>query len=754
MTFLWLALAASSVAGESPPLQITDQLYHVGDNDRPEWKDITSVKPSHRSKVEIEFDSKENDRKLVLEIQAGGVSEDWKVRLNDKEIGVLKKVEDLTAQYFELPRNALKNGKNKLTVGESRDGNIDDIYVGKAVIHDRPLRDFLGHARVNVLVRDAESGDGMPSRITVTKLVDKKEKEKYKDAEGKEKEREVTKKVEELVDLTIEDKKNLAVRKGILYTRKGQVSFDIPAGEYTLYATRGFEYGVHRERLKLEKRDERAVECMIRREVDTTGYLAADTHIHTKTHSGHGDIDMEERVITIAGEGVEVAVATDHNHHTDYVPTMEKVGVKDVFSTIVGNEVTTPIGHFNAFPFDRKTDPPFSDHTDWVRLVQEMRKASGVRVVIVNHPRRSAARQNAFEMIHLNPLTGEAHSGPEDLGVDAVEILNGKSLDDDRMLTLNDWFGLLNRGYRMKAVAASDSHAVNEIVGQARTYVASSIDDPRKMRVDEVCDSFLDGKLLVSLGLLTSVKVNGKHQVGDFIESPGDELAVEIKVQGPSWTRADRVALYLNGVEVAAREVPPSEEPVKFLDEIRIRTPEHDAHLVAVATGPAITAPFWPIAGGEKKYVMGSTNPVWIDGDRDGKFTCAFEYARDVAARCGLWGRSAENSLAGYDRAVAVQFASIARARIEMEAQDAYRKIMAEADRKIEELLLVKDPAVAKSFKEYLKEAPDLDVRTRSDEKETVARLKKEDDDRRRKRKEAAEKRRKEEDSKRKKRRV
>jgi len=375
-------------------------------------------------------------------------------------------------------------------------------------------------------------------------------------------------------------------------------------------------------------------------------------------------------------------------------------------------------------------------------------------VVIVNHPRRSLGRQSPFEMIQLNPLTGESHSGIESLGIDAVEILNGKTLEDDRMLTLHDWFGLINRGYRMKAVAASDSHAVNEIVGQARTYVASSIDDPRKIRIDEVCDSFLAGKLLVSLGLLTNMRVDGKHQVGDFIEAPGDELAVEIKVQGPSWTRANRVALYLNGIEVASREVPPSEESVKFFEEIRIRTPDHDAHLIAVATGPAITAPFWPIAGGEKKYVMGSTNPIWIDGDRDGKFTCAFEYASDLAARCGLSGRSAEKSLANYDRAVAVQFASIARARIEMEAQEAYRKIMAEADRKLDELLLVKDPAVAKSFKEYLNEAPDLDVRTRSDEKERMARLKKEDEDSKKKRKDAAEKKRKEEDSKRKKRRV
>jgi hypothetical protein len=32
---------------------------------------------------------------------------------------------------------------------------------------------------------------------------------------------------------------------------------------------------------------------------------------------------------------------------------MDKVGVKEDFTAITGNEVTTPIGHFNAFPFDR-----------------------------------------------------------------------------------------------------------------------------------------------------------------------------------------------------------------------------------------------------------------------------------------------------------------------------------------------------------------------------------------------------------------
>ena len=59
-----------------------------------------------------------------------------------------------------------------------------------------------------------------------------------------------------------------------------------------------------------------------------------------------------------------------------------------------------------------------------------------------------------------------------------------------------------------------------------------------------------------------------------------------------------------------------------------IRRPAQDAFLVAIATGPGITAPHWAIP---KPYqptskvwnprVLGATNPIWLDADGDGKFT-------------------------------------------------------------------------------------------------------------------------------------
>ncbi|MCA9016199.1 MAG: hypothetical protein KDA77_12775 [Planctomycetaceae bacterium] len=57
-------------------------------------------------------------------------------------------------------------------------------------------------------------------------------------------------------------------------------------------------------------------------------------------------------MITIAGEGIELAVATDHNHISDYTQYQKAAGTQTHFHSISGDEVTTHNGHFTAFPFD------------------------------------------------------------------------------------------------------------------------------------------------------------------------------------------------------------------------------------------------------------------------------------------------------------------------------------------------------------------------------------------------------------------
>ncbi len=701
----WLASLLVPIAAlpldPGKSISVTDKIFHLGNGDKPDWVKFTTTKPSHHASIQFTFKGQPSDRQETLELLAGEVADAWKVRINDKEIGELKKTAGPERQYLEVPARLLKAGDNELAIECKNPKTDDDIYVGRIALHQLALKELIGSARVKVEVREAKTGEGLPCRLTITRTPDLAIKG------GPE---------EVLAEFTAEKDQEWAVRKGIFYTMDGKAEFRLAPGRYRLYATRGFEYGLARAALDLHPRSQEQVKLTLDREVDTAGWLAADTHIHTRTYSGHGDATVEERVVTIAGEGVEIAVATDHDHHTDYQPAAREVGVVERFFSIVGNEFTTAIGHFNAFPIEKDAKPARHDHKDWFKLLQGLRATPGVRVVIINHPRRPNFTDSPFGQIGLNPVSGEIHHGPDRLGVDAVEVLNGRTLASNRMLTFEDWFALINHGQRLAAVAGSDSHTVDGIVGQTRTYVKSSTDDPRKADLLEVCDSFLKGRLLVSLGLLVNVKVNGRYGVGDLVSDAEGSLDVEITVSGPRWTHADEVALYLNGRQVRKEAIGRSRGasknvPVKFHDTWKIPAPPRDAFLVVMSSGPPVTAPYWALWQ-KNKYLCGATNPVWIDGDRDGKFTSAYEYAGELVKKHGGDPAALHHALEGYDESVAVQAASISRSQMLAALQAEYDRLREKYVQQLAATLATGGLNKENPILKYLENSPPIDIIT------------------------------------------
>jgi hypothetical protein len=94
--------------------------------------------------------------------------------------------------------------------------------------------------------------------------------------------------------------------------------------------------------------------------------------------------------------------------------------------------------------------------------------------------------------------------------------------------------------------------------------------------------------------------------------------------------------------------------------------PKHDVHLVAIATGPGVTAPYWEIPRAYQATskvfnprVIGSTNPVWIDADGDGAFSSAREYAMRLVQQTGESAEMLRAALVGFDEAIAVQVADV-----------------------------------------------------------------------------------------------
>jgi hypothetical protein len=613
--------------------------HHLGITGSPEWTEFSGDPPEGRT-LNLSFQGRTNAQEATLLLLQRDVKLDWTVLLNGRSIGRLMPWEAPLIHALAIPPAVLHDGENTLVVaGPSQP---DDIVIDHVALDERPVRDALGRATLDVSV--TESGSPVPCRITLA------------GTDGV------------LRPLVIEPKSPLAARPGVVYTPNGQARIGLPPGPVAVFASRGFEYGVSSKRLDLVDGQRHSLELAIRREVSTPGLVACDTHVHTLTHSGHGDATIEERAITLAAEGIELAVATDHDVFTDLNPVALELGVRSCFTPVVGDEVTTRAGHFNAFPFPTQSLVPDSRITDWPRLLEAIRTraAREASVIILNHPRDLHAGFRPFDPAQFNPATGAHRRGT--IGVDALEVVSSGALQSDPMRLVHDWMALINHGDRVTAVGASDSHDVARfIVGQGRTYVACPDNDVGSIDVFSACHALRDGRALVSLGLLANLTVDGRFQVGDLATGCDSSLRVKVSVLYPSWSGVDRVTLFANGVSL--REQPVATAPgAAGQTEVRweIPCPGHDIYLVAVASGPGITAPFWaiprPYQPTSRKWtprVLALTNPIYIDGDRDGKWTSPRHYASRQVERAGTATGRLLRALDSFDEAVAAQAAGL-----------------------------------------------------------------------------------------------
>lgn len=636
-------LLAASFPGASGAVDLDAQRHHLGVAGRPEWDEFAGERPEGRS-LELRFEAEANRAEATLLIRQRDVKLDWDVRINNKPIGRLLPTEAAAVHALAIPRGTLRTGTNTLVIGPS--AQADDIVIDQVRLDPRPLREALGGSTLEVAVTDPETRAALPCRITIV------------DDRGA------------LAALRVNPNSRLAARSGVVYTPDGRARIGLPPGRYTVYASRGLEYEVAKRPVSLQEGDERALELTIRRELPTPGLVACDTHIHTKTHSGHGDATSEERVVTLTGEGVELPVATDHEHLTDLAPVAERQGVSAYFTPVIGDEVTTRAGHFNAFPFPPGASVPDPAITDWPRLVRTIRGSDDTRIVILNHPRDLHSGFRPFDTDQFHPVTG-AHRRVPALGVDAIEVINSGALQTDMMQLFRDWMALRNRGERLTAVAGSDSHDVARyIVGQGRTYVVCPDADPAKLDVAEACRSLQEGRALVSLGLLVQMTVDDRYAVGDLATGLGPRVKVVVRVQGPSWVDADRVELYANGVKIREQALAPSPGQVeKALLEWVLPRPKHDIGLIAVATGPGVTSPHWaiprpyqPTSTTWHPRVLGATNPIELDADGDGHWSSPRAYAQGIVKRVGTDPSALIPALAAFDESVASQAAELCQA--------------------------------------------------------------------------------------------
>ena len=634
--FSFIVAAGSLKAAE---LRVLDaKRYHLGTPGFFEWEEFADSKP-HGRRLDVKFKAKSSKAAQTLLIRQRQVKFRWAVLLNNQRIGNLLSIDSTLVHTIAVPPGKLREGENTLSIVAPK--ATDDIEVGPIRLASVPPAQLLSQS-LTMVIKDADNGKPPPCRITVA------------DEDGA------------LAALHPAPEQRLAHRPGVIYVSNGQARIGLLPGRYTVYASRGFEYSVAKMKVEIAPDKTTDLKLELRQEVPTPGLVATDTHIHTLTRSGHGDSTEEERMHTIAGEGIELAVATDHNHHADYRPVQKAVGTSAFFTSVIGNEVTTKTGHFNAFPIAPKSPVPDYKLGDWTKLMTVMRNTPGVRVVVLNHPRNTHSGFSPVAAEHFNPVTGRNLYGAP-YTFDAMKVVTSAAMQSDIMAPYRDWFAMLNWGHNITGVGSSDTHDVSRfILGQARTYVECPDDTPAKIDVAKACESFRDMRAYISMGLLVKMKVDDKFRVGDVATGKNNSLKVAVQVLGPSWARADLVNLFANGHLIRTQAIKPGTASEKANLTWNIPRPAYDVHLVAMATGPGITAPFWesprPYQPTSKKHdprVQGATNPIFIDGDGDGKYTPPRIQAEKLFSRHKGNIDTLLGSLRPLDQAVATQLAGL-----------------------------------------------------------------------------------------------
>ena len=432
--------------------------------------------------------------------------------------------------------------------------------------------------------------------------------------------------------------------KNVYYTHTGSFTQAIAPGKYDVIVSYGPEHDAVFTTLEVPAAGEAELKAVLKRTVDTSGWISADFHSHSSP-SGDNTASQLGRVQNHLCEHIEFAPCTEHNRIDTYAPHLARLKVGHLLATCTGMELTgglLPVNHQNAFPLVYKphTQDGGGPVTDVDPLVQIERLAlwdnKSDKLVQMNHP-------------NLPQILGDRdEDGQPDAGfarmfgfVDVIEVHppqgiftppeKGASGKLERN-PIYHWMQMLNLGYRQPAVINTDAHYNFHEAGYFRNFVKSSTDDPAHIDTMEMVHMAERGHVVVSTGPFLSVEATGAAVEGGGKAIPGGDLTategsvqLAIRVQCPNWLDINRVQVFLNGraapeLNFTRRTTPErfSDETVRFKAQLPLEL-KRDTHIIVAAIGEGLT--LGPVMGPSfagRFPPVAVANPIFADVDGGG----------------------------------------------------------------------------------------------------------------------------------------
>ncbi|UCE21978.1 MAG: PHP domain-containing protein, partial [Candidatus Aminicenantes bacterium] len=417
--------------------------------------------------------------------------------------------------------------------------------------------------------------------------------------------------------------------KNSVFPEEDTLEVELPVGTYLVYASRGPEYSVDKKVIEVLEDEPLELTFRIDKVVKTPNLISIDPHMHT-TYSD-GRMGVAERIRSVVAEGVDVAVATDHNWITDYYPTLEKLRLNEYLAVIPGNEVTiSGMIHYNTYPLihrpDEKSNGAISPLSKEVPPLFEASRQKDPGIILqVNHPR--AGTLGYFNNYQLDLESAATALENFDASFNALEVMNGPYYYSSNFTAIEDWLHLLNRGYYYPLIGSSDAHGIDRAEpGYSRTFVIYEGEETDSLDRDALFHAMLKGQSFASNGPIVEFRVNNKYTSGDTLTATNRRVDVSVKVWSAPWIAVDEVRLIVNGERRIILPVHTKKETIQKFEGFPLGlTLEKDSYLIVEVLGkeslfPVLQRISWSGISVNATLPYALTNPVFIDVDGNGKF--------------------------------------------------------------------------------------------------------------------------------------
>lgn len=413
-----------------------------------------------------------------------------------------------------------------------------------------------------------------------------------------------------------------------------RVDVKLAPGPYRITASRGPEYALASSEVTFAPGQRVDIRLSPRRVVDTRGYLGCDFHQHTMLGTD-SPVSTRDRVIANAAEGVEVAVASEHNLVADFEPIVRDLHLTAELVSISGDELTSdasvhPWGHANAWPlpFDagkvRGGAPAVRDRLASDLFDELRRTVPSPFVLQINHPR--SGRSGYFDLTEFDPISGVGSRAGYDGAFDALEVWNGRNVEE-RARVLLDFFGLLRAGRPVTPTADTDTHGiVGQEAGYPRTYVRVTDDAHLDAWDGDRTAELVTGvkvlrDVVLTNGPMLRVTANGAPIGG---VARGRAVKVEVHVETAPWVIVDEVRVVRAVASPEERDrrtvdLKPLPSGALGADLTFTLSATRDDAFVVIARGVRSMSPVVPGPGAEETSPWAMTGAFWIDADGDGR---------------------------------------------------------------------------------------------------------------------------------------